>query len=148
MSAPPIYYRKPEVKLVDKTDSSMKAPTWKSTIEASLRYCLSQVPKEKQSTCIGISTITLTVFICAFNFIFYMNSTSFFYLIGRDNIGDVDMLFLPSTNVLTLKQNQEGDDEGEVQSSRDMQSLIFEDHTGFNSYAIDPFEYEQTRYSR
>jgi hypothetical protein len=49
-----------------------------------------------------------------------MNATSFFYLIARDTIGDIDMIFLPSSNFMTLRQKEAGGDDGSVNSARDM----------------------------
>jgi hypothetical protein len=64
-----------------------------------------------------MSTITVIVFICAYEYLFYMNSTSFFYLVGRDSVGDIDLMFLPSTSFMTMRRG--GGEDRRVEDAKD-----------------------------
>jgi hypothetical protein len=48
-----------------------------------------------------------------------MNSTSIFYLVARDTIGDLDLVFLPSSNLIAVREQ----DQGEVETAEDMSNI-------------------------
>ena len=65
-------------------------------------------------------------------------------MMARDTIGDIDLIFLPSTSFMVLK-GKPGDvqmDNGRVENEMEMSSLVYEDGTASNGYEREPFVYQ------
>jgi hypothetical protein len=70
-----------------------------------------------------------------------------FYMMARDTIGDIDLMFLPSTNFMVMKEHPSdvSMDSGSVENEQDLSSLMYEDGTGDNHYAKEPFVYQSRK---
>ena len=89
----------------DRNEQVLKS-TWSAAFNASFRYSMSQLKREKQASIIGCSTIFLIVFITAFICVFQNNSASLFYMMAIGNSGDTDLLVTSNQKIDAGNDNQ------------------------------------------
>lgn len=79
-------FLQPIDKVIERRDAfgHIDASKLSSVFRASYKYSISQVKREKQTICIGASTVTLIVFISAMICVFLQNNLTLFYLMGLD----------------------------------------------------------------
>ena len=70
-------------------------------LRASVRYVMSMLKREKQAALFGTITIMFIVIISSFICVFWQNSQSLFYVMGKTSTGDIDIL-LTSQRKLVL----------------------------------------------